>query len=69
MDYTPYEGMEVTGWPMVTVSRGEVVFENGKVLGEPGRGRFLPRGPYDFIKPLGRFPTPFDPVAGKLLEE
>ena len=43
MDYTPYEGMTVTGWPVMTLSRGEVVWDDGEVLGRPGRGQFLPR--------------------------
>jgi len=43
VDHTPYEGFAVTGWPAVTISRGEVVFENGKVVGRPGRGRFIKR--------------------------
>jgi dihydropyrimidinase len=43
VDHTPYEGFSVTGWPAVTLSRGEVVFENGTVVGRPGRGRFVKR--------------------------
>ena len=43
VDHTPYEGFSVTGWPAVTISRGEVVFENGRVVGRPGRGRFVKR--------------------------
>ncbi len=43
MDYTPYEGMTVKGWPVVTISRGEILSVNGKVTGKPGRGRFIPR--------------------------
>jgi len=43
MDYTPFEGMVVRGWPVVTVSRGEVVWKDGEVRGEPGRGRFVRR--------------------------
>jgi dihydropyrimidinase len=42
VDHTPYEGMQVKGWPVVTVSRGEVVYADGKVTSEAGRGRFLP---------------------------
>jgi dihydropyrimidinase len=42
-DYDPFEGRRVTGWPAVTISRGEVIFEDGRVLGAPGRGRFVPR--------------------------
>ncbi|MCX5569949.1 dihydropyrimidinase [Kaistia nematophila] len=42
-DYTPYEGMEVTGWPVMTLLRGKPVFEEGRILGEVGDGRFLAR--------------------------
>ena len=42
-DYTPYEGMEVTGWPVKTLVRGKVVAEDGEVVGAPGFGQFLPR--------------------------
>ena len=44
-DYTPYEGLEVTGWPVTTIVRGRVVFDAGRVTAEPGYGAFLPRGP------------------------
>ena len=42
-DYTPYEGMEVTGWPVKTLLRGEVVADDGRIVGKPGQGQFLPR--------------------------
>ena len=45
-DYDPYEGWEVDGWPAVVLSRGEVVFDRGRVLGTPGRGRLVLRAPY-----------------------
>ncbi|MFA6434281.1 MAG: dihydropyrimidinase [Elusimicrobiales bacterium] len=43
-DYSPYQGMELRGWPRYTVLRGEVIAENGK-LARPDRpsGRFLRR--------------------------
>ena len=41
MDYTPYEGIDVTGWPETTISRGAVICHQGEFTGEPGRGRFL----------------------------
>jgi dihydropyrimidinase len=44
-DYTAFEGMKVKGWPVTTISRGEVVWSDGEVLGKPGRGRFLPCDP------------------------
>ncbi|KQO71857.1 dihydropyrimidinase [Methylobacterium sp. Leaf88] len=44
-DYTPWEGFSVTGWPVMTLTRGEVVAEDGRVTGPPGRGRVLDRTP------------------------
>tara|TARA_B100000676_G_scaffold272437_1_gene290429 strand:- start:5142 stop:5435 length:294 start_codon:yes stop_codon:yes gene_type:complete len=43
VDFTTYEGREITGWPMKTLSRGELVWDDGKALAEPGRGEFLAR--------------------------
>jgi len=45
VDHSPYEGMEVTGWPELVLSRGEVVARDGEFVGEPARGRFLARTP------------------------
>jgi dihydropyrimidinase len=44
-DYSPYEGWEITGWPVTTISRGEVIFDQGEVLGKSGRGCLPHRGP------------------------
>jgi dihydropyrimidinase len=44
VDFTPYEGTRVTGWPIMTISRGEIVYRDGEVLAAPGRGQFLPCG-------------------------
>jgi dihydropyrimidinase len=60
IDYTPYEGLEVTGWPVATLLRGRVVMRDGHVQAEPGSGAFLARGPYDMIKPRGVLPHGFD---------
>jgi dihydropyrimidinase len=61
IDYTPYEGLDVTGWPVATIRRGEVVMRDGTVQAEPGTGRYLPRGPYDLVKPRGITPDGFLP--------
>lgn len=50
-DYTPYEGMRLRGWPLMTLSRGEMVWRDGEVLGRPGRGRFLACEPIGVPKP------------------
>ncbi|MFQ3622674.1 MAG: dihydropyrimidinase [Acetobacteraceae bacterium] len=63
IDYTPYEGLEVTGWPVATVRRGEVVMQDGTVQAEPGSGRFLARGPYALPRSLNGFANGFDPVG------
>jgi dihydropyrimidinase len=42
-DYTPYAGQVVKGWPVMTIARGELVWDDGRVLAEPGRGRFVER--------------------------
>ena len=45
VDHSPYEGMEVTGWPELVLSRGDVVARDGTFVGQPARGRFLARTP------------------------
>jgi dihydropyrimidinase len=40
-DYSPWEGWTVSGWPVLTMLRGRVVVENGKLLGKPGDGRLI----------------------------
>ncbi len=45
VDYTPYEGRGVRGWPHVVVSRGEVILEDGVATAAPSRGRLVPRTP------------------------
>ncbi len=62
-DYTPFEGMEVTGFPVLTMVRGQVVAKDLAPVGGPGTGVHLKRAPYDYIKPSGVWPAGFDPVA------
>lgn len=40
--YTPFEGINVTGKVQTTFLRGELVFEDGEIVGEP-RGQYLHR--------------------------
>ena len=44
VDYTPFEGMTVTGWPVTVLSRGEIICDGDGLYGEKGRGRFLECG-------------------------
>jgi dihydropyrimidinase len=43
VDWTLYNGVEVTGWPAVTISRGSIIVENGEFHGQAGQGRFVAR--------------------------
>ena len=45
-DYSPYEGWSVTGWPVTVVRRGEVVVDDGRVIGAAGSGRLVARAPW-----------------------
>ena len=43
VDYNPWQGTTVTGWPVATYLRGRAVMREGAYLGRPGAGRWLPR--------------------------
>jgi dihydropyrimidinase len=42
-DYSPWEGWEVAGWPVMTLLRGKVIVENGQLQAELGYGQLIPR--------------------------
>jgi dihydropyrimidinase len=44
VDYTAYEGMELSGYPVCTISRGEVLVRDGEFHAAPGRGQYISRG-------------------------
>ncbi len=39
-----HDGWSTTGWPVTTISRGEVVHDDGRSVGRPGHGRLVRRG-------------------------
>jgi dihydroorotase-like cyclic amidohydrolase len=41
-DHTPFEGFMTKGWPVKTIVRGRVMFDNGKIT-EEKRGEFIKR--------------------------
>jgi dihydropyrimidinase len=51
-DYTPYEGIAVTGWPVSTMVRGTFVVRDGKLTGKLGGGNYVPRDKSELAKPL-----------------
>ncbi|MGH3762978.1 dihydropyrimidinase [Actinophytocola sp.] len=47
-DWTPYEGVEVRGWPKYTIRRGEVVIDDGRYVEPADTGQFLAGMPHGF---------------------
>ncbi len=41
--WSPYFGLVFKGWPVMTVCRGEVVYQNGKIVGKKGHGKYISR--------------------------
>jgi dihydropyrimidinase len=46
IDYSMFEGIQVTGMPDAVLSRGKVVVQQDKFLGRAGQGQFLRRATY-----------------------
>ena len=44
LPFASYEGVELRGFPVTTISRGEVIVADGAFVGAAGRGRFVERG-------------------------
>ena len=42
-DYTPYEGMQLKGWPVRTIIRGRDVVKDERLLVKEGFGQFIRR--------------------------
>jgi dihydropyrimidinase len=42
-DWSPYDGWAVAGFARTTLSRGDVIVDDYKVVGKEGRGQWLPR--------------------------
>ncbi len=50
VDYSAYEGMQITGKVETTLSRGRVVIDAGEYHGRSGDGRFLEREPCQYLR-------------------
>jgi dihydropyrimidinase len=46
VDYSIFEGIQVTGMPDLVLSRGRVLVDGEKFLGRAGQGEFLRRSTY-----------------------
>jgi dihydropyrimidinase len=45
-DWSPFQGMEMAGFPETTLSRGQIVVQDGAFVGSEGHGQFLKRQPW-----------------------
>jgi dihydropyrimidinase len=50
VDYSCYEGREVTGGSDIVMSRGTVLVRDGEWIGPKGHGRFVKRAPADYAR-------------------
>ncbi len=61
MEYTPYEGMEISGWPTTVIQRGEVIVEGSELKAIRGAGEFVPRKTVNITGMPGRLAPELDP--------
>jgi dihydropyrimidinase len=45
--FSPYTGLDLCGRVRTTICRGRIVYDEGKVVGDPGWGQFIERTPFD----------------------
>lgn len=60
--YNPYEGRRVKGWPVTVLGRGRRIVDRGKLVAEPGAGRFVARRPVDLTGFAGHRAAELDPA-------
>jgi len=51
-DWSPYEGWSLAGFSRTTLSRGDVIVDDYQVVGEAGRGQWLPRKTAGLVEPV-----------------
>ncbi len=56
VDYTPYQGLRLQGYPVLTLSRGTIVMRDGEFVGPDGWGEFL-RCERPALSEKGRYDT------------
>lgn len=62
MEFTPYEGMHITGWPTTVIQRGGVIIEDNELKIDRGAGSFVPRKTIDCTGMPGKVAPELDPT-------
>lgn len=62
MNYTPFEGMTLTGVPEIVMTRGQVVVEGQTLKAKLGQGQFIARAPVDMGARPGHLAKELDPA-------
>ncbi len=47
--WSPYFGVSLKGWPVMTIVRGSVIYKDGEIVGEKGYGNYLKRAKEDGV--------------------
>ncbi|WP_172960992.1 dihydropyrimidinase [Oceaniglobus roseus] len=61
MDYTPFDGWTVKGWPVTVMTRGQRIVEGGELKAEPGYGQYVARERIDLTGIPGHRAVELDP--------
>tara|TARA_B100000768_G_scaffold178365_1_gene194016 strand:+ start:1396 stop:2844 length:1449 start_codon:yes stop_codon:yes gene_type:complete len=61
MNYNPFAGTEIIGWPATVLCRGQRIIDKGKLIAKPGTGQFIKRGPINLTEHPGHSIPELDP--------
>ena len=61
MDYTPFDGWRIKGWPVSVINRGQVVVQGDDLLAKRGQGVFLKRDRADLTGYQPQLPPELTP--------
>ena len=64
-DWSPFEGWDLAGFSRTTLSRGEVIVDDYRVVGREGRGQWLPRATAGLMGARETPPPPREPREAK----
>jgi len=42
-DFSQYQGLQIQGWPVMTIARGQILTRDGLYVGPKQRGQYLSR--------------------------